>query len=528
MDILHAQEMQQLDEYAIQHIGIPQCVLMERAALGVFECMKEKNLLSSSNVLVLSGPGNCGGDGLALARVLLDRGIKADVYLVKDLEGCKESVQSQAGYFKAFGGRILSDLPDPDHNRYTVFVDAIFGIGLNREVSGKYLDCIRWLNAASGKEDGKADRTTDGKTGNETGNETGKNDENRKIIISIDIPSGVHTDTGVVLGDAVKADFTVTFSYLKPGLLLPPGRECTGEVVLSSIGIDSLCVPGMEKNAYCLTENDELKKRDPAGNKGTFHRILVVAGSKDMCGAAILSATAAFRSGAGLVEVYTHEDNRTAMLSALPEAIVHTYADVPSEEELRDMTKRADSVVFGPGIARNEASLRLAEFLLKYCEKPMVIDAGGISLMAEGEAGTGLKNLLKERAKQYPTILTPHPGELSAFTGRSKAELLGDYEKSVKETAGEYGVILVGKGATTLVSDGKKVCFNRTGNDGMATGGSGDVLSGMVGCLAVNEETPFEGVCLAVYRHGLAGDFAAKEWGNRSLLAADLWKGILR
>ena len=210
MFILHAEEMNKLDEFAIGHIGIPQCVLMERAALGVAGCILRQ--FDNPSVLVLSGPGNCGGDGLALARILLDKGIKVEAYLIVPPEKCKESVQKEAEYFRSFGGVILSDLPE---KTYDVIVDAVFGIGLNRPVKDK---------------------------------QNVKSDKNG--MISIDIPSGIHTDTGAVLGAAVKADETVTFSYLKPGLLLHPGRDYAGKICVSSIGIDSLDVPEIKKNVF--------------------------------------------------------------------------------------------------------------------------------------------------------------------------------------------------------------------------------------------------------------------------------------
>ena len=244
MFILHSEEMNKLDEFAIGHIGIPQCVLMERAALGVADCILKQ--FETPSVLVLSGPGNCGGDGLALARILLDKGIKVEAYLPSSIEKCKESIRNEAGYFKLFGGEILKELPE---KTYDVIVDAIFGIGLNRPVKDAFLEAIEWINFQ--KEKSKAH------------------------VISIDIPSGIHTDTGAVLGAAVKADETVTFSYLKPGLLLYPGKEYAGKISVSSIGIDSLDIPGINKNTFTYdlegTGKDNinivrLKKRKPDGS----------------------------------------------------------------------------------------------------------------------------------------------------------------------------------------------------------------------------------------------------------------------
>ena len=502
MFILHAEEMNKLDEFAIGHIGIPQCVLMERAALGVAGCILRQ--FDNPSVLVLSGPGNCGGDGLALARILLDKGIKVEAYLIVPPEKCKESVQKEAEYFRSFGGVILSDLPE---KTYDVIVDAVFGIGLNRPVKDAFLTAIEWVNS--------------------------KKEKSREHVISIDIPSGIHTDTGAVLGAAVKADETVTFSYLKPGLLLYPGRDYAGKICVSSIGIDSLDVPEIKKNVFTYelsgTNEDQvrLKKRRPDGNKGTFKRILIIAGSKEMAGAAILCSESALRSGAGLAELYTHEANRDVVLSSLPEAILHTYADQEMNTDgkaLEEMISRADVVVIGPGLSKSDYAEFMVEEVLTKCLKPLVLDADGINIISANERFKAFLKKRKEAARI--TVLTPHPAELSRLSGLSVSELLSDYERYVKQIAEEYGVILVGKGATTIVSDGKEVYYNLSGNDGMATAGSGDVLAGMTGAFLLNENTCFDGVCKAVFVHGKAGDAIAEEKGHRGMLAGDIIRGL--
>ena len=511
MYIYHADEMNKLDEYAIKHIGIPQCVLMERAAMGVVECMVNRiGELSGKKVLVLSGPGNCGGDGLATARNLLDRGIKADVYMPVSVEKCKESVQLQAGLFSGFGGRILNELPDEE---YDIYVDALFGVGLNRAVGGAFYDAVSWLNK-------RKDNATESESRNEN-----KNENSKDTVFSIDIPSGIHTDTGAVMEIAVKADCTVTFSFLKPGLLLYPGHEYAGKIYVSSIGIDSLSVPGLENKRFAFERSEAgLKKRKADGNKGTFHRIFVIAGSSKMPGAAVLCAGAALRSGAGLVELYTHKANRDIVLTSFPEVILQAYEDDLDPETLKDAMSRADSVVLGPGLSMEPVAKQIVKIVLESCEKPLLIDADGLNLIASDE---NLKKILCNRSKRYLTVLTPHPGELSRLMNESVAELLSDYEASVKNAANAFHSIVVGKGANSLVSDGESVYYNLSGNDGMATAGSGDVLAGMAGTFLVNEETAFKGICLAVYHHGLAGEAASELWGKRSVTAADLWKGIL-
>ena len=524
MFILHAEEMNKLDEFAIGHIGIPQCVLMERAALGVADCILKQ--FENPSVLVLSGPGNCGGDGLALARILLDKRIKVEVFLPAPIEKCKESVQKEAGYFQAFGGEILKELSEKP---YDVIVDAIFGIGLNRPVKDAFLTSIEWINS--------------------------QKEKTNAHVISIDIPSGIHTDTGVILGAAVKADETVTFSYLKPGVLLYPGKEYAGKICVSSIGIDSLDVPDIKKNIFTYGlagakyDAVRLKKRRHDGNKGTFKRILVIAGSKEMPGAALLCSESALRSGAGLVELCTHEANREVVLSSLPEVILHTYGDEygiagkinrailseymdvneATEKNMnislwRKLYANADVVVIGPGLSKEYTAKSMVEETLTDCAKPLVLDADGINLISENER---FKELLKKRNENgFVTVMTPHPAELSRLSGISVSDLLSDYERYVNQIAEEYGVILVGKGATTIVSDGKDVYYNLSGNDGMATAGSGDVLAGMIGAFLLNENTCFDGVCKAVYVHGKAGDAISEEKGHRGMLAGDIIRGL--
>lgn len=552
MQILNALQMNRLDEYAIRELGIPQFALMERAAEAV--CNSLFAFEPVRKILVVCGIGNCAGDGIAAARILKTRGYAPIVWLVKPLEKCKESVHYQIKLYQNQGGIVIFEKPVFD---FDLIIDAVFGVGLNRPLDDMFSEAVEYINSAH---------------------------EKGGRVISIDLPSGIHTDTGAVMGTAVKADLTVSFSYFKPGLLMYPGKEYAGIIKLSSIGIDSkekLSAIGIpeegQRYAYAFDERPVLKKRNPAGNKGTFHRVLLIAGSKEMGGAALLSAESALRSGCGLVDVFTHERNRDLILQTLPEAIVHTYSDADAnhanagdldadanhadafsagfETESREESpliinlnaalKSADVVVMGPGLSANNPAKEIVKYVLATCDKPLVLDADAVNLISKNEAvnagaslrysdasagngadHTDFKSLLKKRSASAITVMTPHPGELSRFTKKPVGELLSDYENELKAVAEEYHLIVVGKGNPTVVTDGTDIYYNLSGNDAMATAGSGDVLSGMIGAFLLNENTPFEGVTLAVYAHGLSGEEAAKEKGHHAAIAGDFIKSL--
>jgi len=490
MNVFHAADMARLDRFAIEEKGIPQDVLMERASLGVVKYILKKK---PSSVLICCGGGNNGADGLTVGRILEEKGYKTRAALFKRPEECKESVQRKYRDYLNAGGK---EYDESEELKFNLIVDAVYGVGFSGSMKESAQNFVDWINK--------------------------KAEKDASYVIAVDMPSGVDTDTGAA-EICVKADLTVTFTALKSGLILPPGRNFAGEIKVESIGIDDLKPEGIcFENFSFFEEKPKLKHRNPAGNKGTFHRVALIAGSKDMAGALILSAESTLRSGCGLLEVFTHEKNRDVLLSHLPEAIVHTYSDFEDFRKEAKYLKRADILVIGPGLSRNEDSKEIVSYVLKNLEKPLVLDADAINIISEGD----LKPVLKEYARKNTAVLTPHPAELSRLTGIGVSVLLSDYEKYVKETAKEFGIILVGKGQTTLVTDGKHVYFNLSGCDAMATAGSGDVLSGMIGSFAINEENPYLGTCLAVYAHGIAGEKAAEEFGHRGTIAGDIARAI--
>ncbi|MBR4965722.1 MAG: NAD(P)H-hydrate dehydratase [Lachnospiraceae bacterium] len=494
MYVLTASQMQTIDDYTITQLGISQEVLMEKAALcSVEEILKH----APKHVLCVCGNGNNGGDGIAVARILLMKGICAAVCLCFEPLSGKESIQKQIEIFQKIGGEIVTE---PDFSKYDIIVDAIFGIGLNREINMPFSEFIYKINSAK--------------------------QNNTFKVVSLDIASGIHADNGRVMGCAVKADITVTFSYSKRGHLLYPGREYTGELVIADAGMYLEYSPLKSyKPAFFYNSKEECiyPKLPVTAHKGTAGRVLVIAGSDEMTGACYLSACAAFRMGCGLVDVYTSCNNLDSLKTILPEAILHNASEDSDYKKLNLLLQQADCVLLGPGISTGESAKRCVEYVMLHCNKKMVVDADAINCVAQNPV------LLYNHTKMNNSsvVLTPHPKELSRLLNMPVSEILDNYSEVLTNTANQYGVILVGKGASTIVTDGKGFYINLSGNEGMATAGSGDVLAGMIAAASVREASIFEAACKGVYLHGLCGDYSAEQVGKTSLMAHDLLDGII-
>ena len=491
--ILPAVTMQKADNATIEQIGISQDVLMERAALAVVSKVKA---YKPESVLCVCGTGNNGGDAIAVARILLMQGINADIFMCGNPEKYKPSVIKQYEIFQKVGGRTITTT---DFDEYNVIVDGIFGIGLERNAEGEYADIIEYINHAA---------------------------EKKSKVIAIDIPSGIHTDTGTVMGTAVKANETVAFAYYKPGHLLYPGASYCGQICIADIGISYHFVENANEPDIFTVERTDLPilpERIRNGNKGTFGRVLVVAGSSSMYGACYLSALAALRMGVGLVEIFTHEVNRLVVQTMLPEAIIHTYDTFLDTEKIISLLQKADCVVIGPGLSTDEMALALVKMVLDYCSKPVIADADALNCISMHKE---LLDVCRKKEKNN-IIITPHPGELSRLTGKSVAELKEDYFKYVKSFAEKYHFTVVGKDARTIVSDGKYTYINQSGNSGMATAGSGDVLSGIIGALCAQGECVFDAAWKGVFLHGKAGDVVLQKSNAYSVIARDIANALV-
>lgn len=482
-----ANEMKYYDESAINYIGIPSLVLMERAALSALEeiirLFPGEDLMGKS-AFIMSGTGNNGADGLALARLLCEKGFRTEVACIGNSDKASKEWLAQRAILNNYPVKTGSNLKVGEYN---ILIDALFGVGLSREVRDGYAEQINCFNACQG------------------------------IKLALDIPSGIHADNGNVMGCAVKADITVTFSYAKRGLFFYPGCEYAGKVITKDIGISENSFLGRPPGMFRFTENvwSLMPTRSKTGNKGTFGKVLLAAGSKGMAGAAILAAKGAYRTGAGMVKVASAEENRMLLQQSIPEALFVTW------EDLAVSLKWADIIAVGPGIGTGKAALKLLYGLVEKTLKPLVIDADGLNLLA---ADSDLKeNLFKQAADGREVILTPHMGELARLFGYSITDLKADPTGYAIRFAEESGCVIVSKDARTLIcKKGRALCLNTTGNSGMATAGSGDVLTGIIAGLLAQGYDAFRAAAVGTYCHGTAGDKAAGRLGEHGVMAGDI------
>ncbi|MDE7253782.1 MAG: NAD(P)H-hydrate dehydratase [Acetatifactor sp.] len=508
--LVTAEEMKRYDANSINQLGVPGMVLMERAALSAREVVldrlgvakagssfiKSVDDAAAVRVLIMAGVGNNGGDGLALGRLLGELGCQVEIWLVGDKAKASDQWRSQWKILQAYD-IMCSDTPA--FTEYTILVDALFGVGLSREVGGLYREAVERFNQLQGYK------------------------------LALDVPSGIDSDTGTVLGCAVRADETVTFGFCKRGLVLYPGCEYAGKVVVGEIGINERSFLGEPPGMFCLDSLTEwLPARDPYGNKSTFGKVLLVAGSDKMAGAAVLAARAAYRSGAGMVKVVTDASNREILQGAVPEALFGVYAD------LADSLSWADVIVIGSGLGQEKGARKCLAQVLTDSNCPLVIDADGLNLLA---ADDRLWELVVTRTSAHgrqvtrQVVLTPHVGELSRLTGVDIPKLKKNLAFHGLELSRRLGAIVVAKDARTFVCcQGKPVCVNLWGNSGMATAGSGDVLAGILGGLLAQsqtcQESAFETVCLGVGVHAQAGDMAAREKGEHGCMAGDIAEAV--
>lgn len=557
--IVYGSKMKKVDSYTMNVIGIPSMVLMERAAFSVFSYM-EKHFSKESKFLCLCGTGNNGADGIALARMLCLAGYKADVLWIGDETkatkqwveqrniaiNCEVSVKhlerivssnSEKAHVSTDKNNTYNKLRDiirDEIQDYDCIIDAIFGIGLTRNVEGLYADVIECVNETRKGQDSC---------------------EGAVKVYAMDIPSGLCADTGKVMGTAINADITFTFGALKTGLLLYKGKDIAGKIVVEHIGFpEKAYLKGLDKSDLCRAVNkDELyqiMKRNQHSNKGNYGKILIVAGSKNVYGAAYFSAMAACKLGCGLVKIITHKDNRDLIYNKIPEAMINVYDTDESEENMMQMLEEnvswADVVVVGPGISKGETAKLLLKHTMRVArdkDKSIIIDADGLNIIAENPQ-------LKEYYHKK-TVITPHIGESARLFGKSTRTIAENIIDVAGSYAYEHNINVIQKDSTTVIlgieSCGDKcnnrICINTSGNAGMATGGSGDILTGIVAAVIAggvdvrgmceyeassdkDNEKIFLAASIATYIHGLAGDMAAKVIGETSMTATDILNSI--
>lgn len=504
--LVTASQMKRYDTNTIEQIGIPSLVLMERAALVTVEELQNIYGKKRAKVLIAAGCGNNGGDGLAIGRLLMLQGYRVEFVLIGDRTKCSQETAVQIDILSKYGMSMKDAIGDDE---YDIVVDALFGIGLSREVTGIYAQTIERIN------------------------------EMESFVCSVDIPSGICADDGSILGCAVKADMTVTYGFYKLGQMLYDGRSYCGRVICREMGINERSFLGDAPKWYTLCgENGEtlLPVRDAGGNKGTFGKVLVIAGNSQICGAAVLATRSVFRMGAGMVKTVTAVENRTILLQAVPESMLLTYQETegaPSQAEQKNEQEKfetalqksfdwADVILIGPGIGTGN----FAEMLLKKCltesELPIVIDADGLNLLAEKSY---LYKLVEQAGRGGRTIvLTPHLGEFARLYGCSTGQVKKHLLQYPIELAERMQAVIVCKDAGTIVTapEAKENYLNTSGNDGMATAGSGDVLAGMIAGLLAQNMRGMEAAVCGVYLHGVSGDLAAQSKTRRSMMATDI------
>ncbi len=512
--VLTSEEMKKCERYTIEQVGIPSLVLMEKAAL--FVCSRIQDDLSGK-ILLFCGYGNNGADGLAAARLLAGQGRQVRVVMVGNAEKATEENKLQQHILKQLCisvERGIDTISEADG--YAYVIDALFGIGLHRELEGEFLKAVDLINTLHRKQGAK--------------------------VIAVDLPSGLQADSGSIMGKAVMADETVTFQWRKTGMLLGKGPLCCGKAFVGDIGI----CKGDTAFAHYLMEDEDLHilpYRDPYGNKGTYGKILSVTGSEAMAGAMTLSTQAAFRSGAGMVRVLSHRNNRQSLSVSVPEALFDDYEHVLgtdqkmeyviNHEKMKEYFDWSTSLLIGCGLSKEHPAPALTEYVMRYYEKTAIVDGDALNILSKH-----LDWLTNRKEKGYPTVLTPHPLEFSRLCGKPVEAAKHQDMEYCKHWAAEYGCILVLKDAVTLITDGKTVYISDSGTDALATAGSGDVLAGMIAVFSGmnsgfkdNRRQRDGGVqaadiavrtAVAVFVHGKAGCYAAERYHRASVKAGDL------
>lgn len=514
MRILSSEAMAAVDRHAIEEIGIPGLVLMENAAIGVADAIG-RSFPDASRAAIFCGPGNNGGDGLAVGRHLSVRGYRVELFLVLEGRELSGDAARQEAICRRLGleptvvegrdgrdGRMGSRTAVARAARSDLIVDALFGTGLGRPLEGTYAELVEALGRLPVPK------------------------------VAVDLPSGLSGSRTDLFGPHLPADLTVTFAAPKPAQVFPPAAGAVGELVVVDLGVpvDLLERPADEPPLHLVTAEDAAAlviPRSADSHKGDHGHLLVVAGSRGKAGAAVLAARAAVRGGAGLVTVAVPAPAVSTVETASLESMTVTLpADSGGDgegqarpaglvERILEAADGKDAVALGPGLGRGEeleAALRRAVVELQL---PLVLDADGLNAFA-GRLGE-----LDER--RAPTVLTPHPGELARLLGVETSRVVADRVEAARRAAGESGAVVLAKGHRTVVArpDGT-VHVNTTGNPGMASGGSGDVLTGLVGALLAGGTEVGTAAVLGAYLHGLAGDLAAHERGETGLAAGDL------
>ncbi|HUU44449.1 MAG TPA: NAD(P)H-hydrate dehydratase [Acidobacteriota bacterium] len=496
-------QMQAIDRRAIEGMGIPGLTLMENAGRGIAERIRDQvlgEMTSGAHVAIVCGRGNNGGDGFVIARHLAEAHTEITILLLGSLAQLKGDALVNAERAQEMGltiRELADDAATPDLDHYDLLVDAIFGTGFRGPISGLASAVIEAMNGSGVR------------------------------IVAVDSPSGLDGTTGAAAGTVVDADFTMTLAAYKRGQWLWPGRGLVGKLEEIDIGIPREAVDKEQIALALVTEEficAALPERPPDGHKGIFGKAMIIGGSAGMSGAVALAANAAMHTGVGLTFAGVPASVVDAVDVNAIEAVVRPLPEVRQRRalarrglgEIARYLKDVDAVAIGPGLGMHHETQELVRRLVQRRTRPTVLDADGLNACAKDPA-------VLEDGNDTPLIITPHAAEMARLLGRTTADIVDNREEFAREAAARFGCVAVMKGAPTFVADLEgNVYLNPTGNAGMASGGVGDVLTGIIVSFLAQGCDPLVAALLGVYLHGLAGDYAAAEVGERSLVASDL------
>lgn len=491
--ILNVSQMKKVDKNTVEIKKMPSLVLIENAANAVVSFIKSK-FDKNIKIGIFAGNGNNGADAICAARILTVNNYKVDLYLIPSIYKKTDEYIKELEIARNYQINIIEEYIGTS---YDLLIDGIFGIGLNRDVTGVYLDCIRYIN------------------------------QNKGIVISLDVPSGLNGNNGTVMGIAVRADYTITFVYKKTGLLLNDGPNYTGIVSCENIGFlkQEFNKNPLYINSYERIEKIDILKRKKTGNKGTFGKVLIFAGNKEYGGAVSLVTLSTYRAGSGMVHIITHSSNKKHLLEKNPEVIISCYDDKNFIKTFESTLLWADVIVAGPGIGL-EAEIevifdRIITHIVFKKTIPLIIDADALTILSK-------QTKYLEQLKNCENIVcTPHVKEFARLYNTTVSDVKENMIELVTKFSKKYRMIIICKDAKTYIHDGLsgKSYLNQSGNHGMATAGSGDVLTGIIASLISQGMNCFEASYKGVHLHGQAGDFAEKEFG-RGLIATDLINSI--
>ncbi len=467
-----ASQVREMDRIAIEDLGIPGIALMRKAGFSIFKLIQKH--YSEHDMVIFCGAGNNAGDGYVIARLAMESGFKVTVYFVSDPEKLKgDALTVYQDYLKT-GGHITAFVSQISLTN-SIIVDALLGTGINRDVSGEYASAISFINRSSNP------------------------------VISVDIPSGLNADTGYVMGCAIKADYTVTFIGLKQGLFTGSAADHCGEIMYDSLDVTDQVFQQL-KHTSRLISQCFIPKRKRTAHKGDHGHVLVVGGDSGYSGAIRLAAEAALRVGAGLVSVATHPVHAQSINIGRPELMCY---GIEHANECLPLLDKATVIVLGPGLGQDQWGKDLFREIIN-TNKPIIVDADGLNLLAQ----TNLK--------QLNWVLTPHPGEAARLLECATTDIARDRFSCVAKLQSQYGGVALLKGAGTLIKNNSEITLSTTGNPGMASGGMGDTLAGMIGGLVAQNMTLDVAARSAVYIHGKAADLSAQQEGEIGMLASDL------